>query len=44
MRLEGDIKGERIVEIATFADCCLAVSGKGNRIVLSKDIWGKGAL
>ncbi|XP_033640149.1 RCC1-like G exchanging factor-like protein [Asterias rubens] len=29
MRLEGDIKGERIVEIATFADCCLAVSDKG---------------
>ncbi|XP_033099714.1 RCC1-like G exchanging factor-like protein [Anneissia japonica] len=26
----GDLKGERIVDIATYADCCLAVSDKGD--------------
>ncbi|XP_038052104.1 RCC1-like G exchanging factor-like protein [Patiria miniata] len=33
--LEGDIKGEKIIKISTFADCCLAVSEKG-------DIFGWG--
>ncbi|XP_078673987.1 RCC1-like G exchanging factor-like protein [Branchiostoma floridae x Branchiostoma belcheri] len=29
-RLLGDIEGEKITQVATFADCCLAVSEKGD--------------
>ncbi|XP_022083354.1 RCC1-like G exchanging factor-like protein [Acanthaster planci] len=35
VQLEGDLKGQKILQVATFADCCLAVSDKG-------DIFGWG--